>query len=141
MSMPPFFATWRTERRARCRYSHAGPWIGGSICAGRTRPICHKASSSARCLAATCAAASKCCSEQPPQTPKCGHRGCTRAALGLAIVSARAISYVGLRFSVVIATTSPGNAPSTKTALPSMRAIAAPFLVERPDRHDSSAAA
>ena len=47
----------------------------------RTRPMCHSASSSARCLAATCAAASRCCSVQPPQTPKCGQRGVTRDGL------------------------------------------------------------
>jgi hypothetical protein len=54
--------------------------------------MCHSASSSVRCLAATCAATSQCCSVQPPQTPKCGQRGATRAALALTIVSARAIS-------------------------------------------------
>jgi hypothetical protein len=79
-----------------------------------------------RCFAATCAAASKCCCEQPPQTPKCGQRGSTRAALDLSTASTRAKSNVGFLFCVVIATTSPGSAPSTKTALPSMRAMPRP---------------
>ena len=41
----------------------------------RTRPMCPSASSSARCLAATCSDGCACCSVQPPQTPKCGQRG------------------------------------------------------------------
>ena len=38
MSTPPFFTTCRTESRARCRYSQAGPWIGGSSSAGAHAP-------------------------------------------------------------------------------------------------------
>ncbi len=44
----------------------------------RTLPRCHRLSSSARCLTATCAAGCRCCILQPPQAPacrpKCGQR-------------------------------------------------------------------
>ena len=102
----------------------------------RTRPRRHSASSSVRCFAATCAAASKCCCEQPPQTPKCGQRGSTRAALDLSTASARARSNVGFFFSVVIATDLARQRALDEDRLAVDARDAAPLLVERGDRRD-----
>ena len=92
----------------------------------RTRPMRASASSSARCLAATCSAGCACCSVQPPQTPKCGQRGMTRDAFAFTTDVTRAISNVGLTRTDAAWTRSPGSAPSTKIALPSTRATPRP---------------
>ena len=85
-----------------------------------TLPRCAKASSSARCLVATCAEASKCCSLQPPQVPKCGHRGVTRSALSRPSATMLACSQLFLRRDTETRTFSPGKAPSMNTTLPSL---------------------
>jgi hypothetical protein len=41
----------------------------GTTRSGRSLPMCHRLSSSTRCLTDTCAAASRCCIAQPPQAP------------------------------------------------------------------------
>ena len=102
--------------------------IGGSSGAGRTRPMRASASSSARCFAATCSAGSACCSEQPPQTPKCGtarRRRATRLARCDRDGARDVVGRLALERSV-IATRSPGSAPSTNTALPSTCATPRP---------------
>jgi hypothetical protein len=47
------------------------PCRSGASSLARTHRWCQSASSSTRCLAATCAVP-RCCRLQPPQTPKCG---------------------------------------------------------------------
>src|SRR5690606_9110214 len=82
-----------------------------------------RASSRARCLMAICAAGSRCCMAQPPQTPKWGQGGATRCEDGRRTRSTRALSKEGLRRVTRARTRSPGSAPSMKTTLPSWWAI------------------
>ena len=96
------------------------------------------ASSSARCLAAICSDGCACCSEQPPQTPKCGQRGVDARRARLARSrSARASSKVGLSLAATIDV----DALAGQRAFDEHRLAvdvrdAASFLVERFDRDD-----
>ena len=89
-----------------------------------TLPRCHRLSSSARCLIATCAPACRCCILQPPQAPacrpKCGQRGRTRCALSRAQRRQRAPApSCSCARCTCTCTCSPGSAPSMNTTLPS----------------------
>src|SRR6185437_56387 len=78
------------------------------------------------CLAAICAVGAKCCSTQPPHTPKWGQRGSTRSGEATRISSARASSkWRCLRMSFA-RTRSPGNASATNTLFPSTCATPRP---------------
>src|SRR5574343_1178992 len=99
--------------------------MGRSRVSGLTLPRCQRLSSSTRCLTATWALAWRCCILQPPQAPACnpkwGQPGWTRWEDSLCIAVTVACSQLFFLRLTVALTCSNGNAPSTKTTLPSAR--------------------
>ena len=89
---------------------------------GLTLPRCQRLSSSARCLTATCAEASRCCILQPPQAPvcrpKCGQPGRTRWEDSRRIAVTVPCSQLFLRRCTLNCTSSKGKAPSMKVTMP-----------------------
>ena len=93
---------------------------------GATRPMRSRLSSSCRSLAASWAAGDRCCSEHPPHTPKWAHLGVVRSGDGASTSTRTASSNWRRLLNMRRRTRSPGRAPSTKTALPSIRATPRP---------------
>ncbi len=94
----------------------------------RTRPMCHSASSSTRCLAATCARGVEVLQRAAAADAevRAARRRRARRSRAQDVVDARdLVGRLALQRSS-IATRSPGSAPSTKIALPSMRATPRP---------------
>ena len=105
---------------------------------GRTLPICHRLSSRTRCLAATCAVASRCCIEQPPHTPKCTHAGLTRILDSRCSTVILAASHFGFLRYELKPTRSPGRAPSTNTTLPALASSFGRWPMPRPSMSSDS---